>query len=141
MNLRRQMGRGRSAYPAESALATASASSNRNEGPDRKFDSRSKEGNRENKKKKTEEQTKKWKKQQQAGLQEAREYFEGEGEVPARKKRRWQYRNWNMVVEIEQMHKNGHFSSPTERREARARGELKTGCSAIWYKKVGRVRS
>ena len=29
-NLRRQMGRGRSAYPAESALATASVSCNRN---------------------------------------------------------------------------------------------------------------
>ena len=69
--------------------------------------------------KKTEKQTKKWKKQQQAGLQEAREYCEGEGEVPARKKRRWQYRNWNMVVEIEQMHHDWPFSSPMEGREVR----------------------
>ena len=90
INLRLQMNQGECAYPAESALATASASCNRKEGPDRKFDSRSKEGNVENKKKKTEKQTEKWKKQQQAGLQEAREYCEGEGEVPARKKRRWQ---------------------------------------------------
>jgi len=115
-NLRRQMGRGGCAYPAESALATASASCNRKEVPDRKFDSRSKEGNVENKKKKTEKQTEKWKKQQQAGLREAREYCEGEVEVPARKRRRWQYRNWNMVVEIEQMNQNVPFSSPTEGR-------------------------
>ena len=119
INLRLQMNQGECAYPAESALATASASCNRKEGPDRKFDSRSKEGNVENKKKKTEKQTEKWKKQQQAGLQEAREYCEGEGEVPARKKRRWQYRNWNMVVEIEQMHHDWPFSSPTEGREVR----------------------
>ena len=77
--------------------------------------------------KKTEKQTKKWKKQQQAGLQEAREYCEGEGEVPARKKRRWQYRNWNMVVEIEQMHHDGPFSSPTEGREVREGRGAQTG--------------